>query len=249
LFEPRLYRRGMGNDRFAHFTVDYKETDMWIGIDRYSFKGEMANFALLNIMKMRDELESYGRSDTIFLKTLSPYKSTERAPQIVLKMCEYGKRAQVGPMASVAGVFSQMIGRLIEAKFHVREIIVENGGDIYLNVKKPVIISVYAGGSPLSKKIGIKIDPGYSPLGVCTSSGTVGHSFSHGKADAVVIICKDAGLADAYATAFGNKIHGAQDIGSVLEEIAEENAILGALIVVKDKLGIRGDFPLEILSS
>lgn len=232
--------------RFESFTLKFLETDLWIGVDKISFKKEMADFALVCIEDIRAEIEEYAKRDKIFLKTLFPYEENS-APKLVTKMFECGKRAGVGPMATVAGILAQEVGRLIETTFNVKEIVVENGGDIYLNVKEAVVISVFAGSSSLSEKVGLKIEPKYSPLGICTSSGIVGHSFSFGKTDAVVVVCKDAGLADAYATSFCNKINSEKDIEPVLDKIKKVNKILGAVVIVKEQVGIRGIFPLEIL--
>lgn len=249
MFEPRIYREHMGEQRFQSFTVEFKETDLWIGVDRNSFKHEMIDFTLAKIKNTRKQIEEYSRRDKNFLEALSPYSFQYFTPPIVRKMFNASKKAGVGPMAAVAGAFAQQIGKSIENKFGIDEIVVENGGDLYLNVKESVIISVFAGYSPLSEKIGLIINPEYSPLGICTSSGTVGHSSSFGEADAVVIICKDPVLADAYATSFCNRVRGEEDIEMVLKEIERVDEILGALIVLEERMGIRGVFPLEILSS
>jgi len=152
-------------------------------------------------------------------------------------------------MASVAGAFAYQVGKSIETEFKLNDIMVENGGDIYLNTRESVIISVFAGASPLSEKVGIRVDPEHSPIGICTSSGTVGHSLSFGKADAVVIICKDPALADAYATSFCNKVKREEDIESVLDEIGGVKEIMGALVIFRERVGIIGIFPLENLTS
>jgi len=247
LFEPRIYRKHMRRQRFKSFTVEFKETDLWIGIDKASFTHEMIDFAFEMVKKTRKQIEDYSAKDQLFLEALSPYSLQCSMPPIVEKMFRASKKAKVGPMAAVAGAFAQQVGKSIETKFNIDEIVVENGGDIYLNVKKSTVISVFAGNSPLSEKIGLKINPEYSPLGICTSSGSVGHSLSFGKADAVVIVCKDPALADAYATYFCNNVREEKDVETVLNEIGEIGEILEALIVFKERMGIRGIFPLEIL--
>ena len=70
------------------------------------------------------------------------------------------------------------------------EIIIENGGDIYLRSFKDKIIGIYAGSSPLTGRFGLEIAGADTPLGICTSSGTVGHSLSHGKVDAAIALSK-----------------------------------------------------------
>jgi ApbE superfamily uncharacterized protein (UPF0280 family) len=109
-------------------------------------------------------------------------------------------------------------------------------------------VSVFAGHSPLSEKIGLRIEAKKSPLGICTSSGTVGHSLSFGKADAVMIVCRNALLADGFATTFANQIQTADDINPVLEKIESDKDILSALLVKDDKMGIVGEFELRIFS-
>ncbi len=158
-----------------------------------------------------------------------------------------GNRAGIGPMSSVAGFFSEFIGKKIEQKFQPEEIIVENGGDIYLKIKKDIIISIHAGSSPISEKIGVKISASESPLGICTSSGKIGPSLSSGSADAVMIICKNTALADSFATAFGNRVKTPNDIESVLEETEKYSEILSAIIICDDKIGIHGNFEIESL--
>ncbi|GAI49814.1 unnamed protein product, partial [marine sediment metagenome] len=66
---------------------------------------------------------------------------------------------------------------------------------------------IFAGRSPLSQRIILKIEAKENYIGVCTSSGTVGPSLSFGKADAVTVISDSVLLADAAATAVGNIIN------------------------------------------
>ena len=115
------------------------------------------------------------------------------------QMIEAGQKAGVGPMAAVAGAIAECVGRELLA--FSPEIIIENGGDIYLKCLKKRVVGIFAGKSPLTGKIGLEIDAKDTPLGVCTSSGTVSHSLSFGKADAAVAIAPSATLADAAATA------------------------------------------------
>lgn len=249
MFESRLYRKNLESGKFKSFTAKFKETDLWIGVDKDAFKSEMMDFTVAQIKYLRKQLEDYSKKDNSFLESLAPYTIKEIKPQIVRKMFNAAKKVGVGPMASVAGAFAYQIGKLMGSEFKLKNIIVENGGDIYLNTTESVIVSVFAGSSPLSEKIGIRISPEYSPLGICTSSGTVGHSLSFGKADAVVIICKDPALADAYATLFCNMVSREEDIENVLNEIKGVKEIMGALIVFRERVGIIGSFPFEILNS
>jgi hypothetical protein len=125
------------------------------------------------------------------------------------------------------------------------EIIVENGGDIYLKSNKPRHVLIYAGRSKLSEKLAIKLPISNKPYGICTSSGTVGHSFSFGKADAVVIVSHSPTLSDAWATKVANKIINEAHIKDGINLILNQSDLLGGVIIIKDKLAIGGDLNLE----
>ena len=247
MFEPRTYRQKMETGRFKTFPVSYFETDLWIGVKSKSDHPKIKDFALKKVIELRSILENYISINPDFGKTLSPLSVDLKAPLFIQEMMVAAEKANVGPMAAVAGIFSEYIGKELELNFEIDEIIVENGGDIYLNIKEPITISIFAGKSVLSEKVGIKILPEFAPLGVCTSSGTIGHSFSFGKADAVMIVCKNTALADAYATSFCNLIKKEEDIESIINKISKSSDILSAAIILNDKLGITGKFKLEII--
>ena len=149
-------------------------------------------------------------------------------------------------MSAVAGAVAQYTGEFLKTKFGLKEILVENGGDIYADMDEDMDISVFAGSSPLSEKVGLHIEAACAPLGICTSSGTVGPSLSFGKADAVMIICKDVKLADTYATAFANLIQTPEDIPACIERIQSHKEILAAIAIKEDKMGICGQFELKL---
>jgi hypothetical protein len=141
-------------------------------------------------------------------------------------------------MASVAGAIAEFVGtELLDLS---PEIIVENGGDIYLKSSGKRLVGIYAGQSPLTGKIGLEINGTDTPLGICTSSGTVGHSLSYGKADAVIVLSKSATLADAAATAIGNLIKQPSDIPSGIELAKGIEGILGVIIIKGDNTGLWG---------
>ncbi len=245
MFEPRTYRALMESARFGSFTVVHRESDLWIGVDRPSFSREMPDVSLRKIRDLRETVDRYADEDSLFLGSLVPYESNVEKPPVVCKMFGFAHKADVGPMASVAGVFAQEIGESLMQAFDIQEIVVENGGDIFLFVRSEVHVAVFAGDSPFSQRVGLTIDPVCMPLGICTSSGTVGHSLSFGKADAVMIVSREAGLADAYATSFCNRIQNGDDLDPVLEAIGMKEDIEGAMIVINDRLGVRGRFPMR----
>jgi ApbE superfamily uncharacterized protein (UPF0280 family) len=161
------------------------------------------------------------------------------SPQIIKMMLEAAQKAGVGPMASVAGAIAECVGTELLA--FSPEVIVENGGDVYLKISKKRLIGVYAGNSPLSGKIGLEINGRDTPLGVCTSSGTVGHSLSYGKADAVIALSRSATLADAAATAIGNLIKEPADIPEGIEVAQNITGLKGVIIIIGSNMGLWGE--------
>jgi ApbE superfamily uncharacterized protein (UPF0280 family) len=141
-------------------------------------------------------------------------------------------------MAAVAGAIAERVGRRLLSVSP--EVIVENGGDIFLRTKNPLSVGLFAGVSPLSLKIGIRIEAIESGRGICTSSATVGHSLSFGKADAVCVLSPSCALADAVATAVGNRVNRPADIQPAIQWGKAIAGIEGLLIVIGEKLGAWG---------
>jgi hypothetical protein len=240
MYEKRTYRNLVKTDDLVKFEVMVKETDLLVRAER-----DLSKETRESVLKYRHQLETYIAMNPEFEKSLIPLKDDPHAPEIVQEMIQTSQWACVGPMAAVAGAIAESVSKdLLKLS---KELIVENGGDIYLATSKERTIGIYAGNSPLSLKIGIVIRPEETPLGICTSSGTVGHSFSFGKADAVCILSKSAALADAAATAVGNIIQEKKDIEWGLEKGKEIEGVSGALIIVGEKMGVWGNVRLTRL--
>jgi ApbE superfamily uncharacterized protein (UPF0280 family) len=240
MYEKRTYRNLVKTDDLVKFEVMVKETDLLVRAER-----DLSKETRESVLKYRHQLETYIAMNPEFEKSLIPLKDDPHAPEIVQEMIQTSQWACVGPMAAVAGAIAESVSKdLLKLS---KELIVENGGDIYLATSKERTIGIYAGNSPLSLKIGIVIRPEETPLGVCTSSGTVGHSFSFGKADTVCILSKSAALADAAATAVGNIIQEKKDIEWGLEKGKEIKGVSGALIIVGEKMGVWGNVRLTRL--
>jgi uncharacterized protein len=235
----------MVGDRFTSFTITYLETDLWIGISPSSFHSNIPDFALAKAKELRTILDQYIAVHPEFLTSLIPIVPNPSAHPVIQAMIQATIVSGTGPMSAVAGAFAQFVGETIVKEFNVQEILVENGGDIYLSIKNDLEVGVFAGHSPLSNKMAIIVPASYSPLGLCTSSGTVGHSLSFGKADAAMIACKDAALADAFATRFGNEVKTPTDITAAIKLSEEFPEILSILLIVSDQLGVRGKFQLR----
>ena len=245
--EPRFYRQTMDKGRLQSFVVGYKDSDLWIGIDQDSYNSSIPEFARAELVKLRIQLEDYILENPFFAESYTPVMLQPGAPDIVAQMCNAANKAGTGPMAAVAGVFSEHLGKKILEKFDIKELVVENGGDIFLKLQSNIMIAVYAGDSPLSGKIGIEIPAADTPLGICTSAGTVGPSVSFGKADAVMVACRNTALADALATAIGNKVSTAADIDKQLATIDVYPEIYSLLIICEGKVGIKGKYELKLV--
>ncbi|NIS60700.1 MAG: UPF0280 family protein, partial [Proteobacteria bacterium] len=205
MFEERTYRNLVKTEDLTPFRVTVRETDLFLLANR-----KLEKEVKEAVIRYRWQIEEYIRSHPEFQTSLRPVRSDPYAPKIVKEMLKASRLANVGPMASVAGAIAEFVGKdLIPLS---PEVICENGGDIFIATSKERVVGVFAGKSPLSLKVGLRIKPGDTPLGICSSSGTVGHSMSFGKADAVCVLSRSTSLADAAATSIGNLIEGKGDI-------------------------------------
>ena len=237
MYQPRTYRRWIKDDGLVAFGVTVRESDLYI---RASSNLEAE--ATSAIIKYRKPLEEYINSYPLFLHSLEPYAVENDAPDIVRDMARAAGIAGVGPMAAVAGAIAEAVGRDLLA--YSTEVIVENGGDIFMKLSQTRLVGVYAGESPFTGKIALEINPAETPLGVCTSSGTVGHSLSLGAADAVIVLSHSTALADAAATAIGNKVITAENIETAMEQAQVVVGLVGVVIIKGDRIGIWGNVKL-----
>jgi len=236
-YQERAYRNYVKAENLVKFEVIEKETDLLI-----QAKENLHDKALEAVLKYRTEIEKYIESDPQFGKTFSPYNPRYDAPVIAKEMAAAARKAKVGPMAAVAGALAEFVGKDLLSLSE--EVIVENGGDIFLKTSQPRKIGIFAGESIFSEKIALEIEPREKPFSVCCSSGTVGHSFSFGKADAVIIISKSALLADAAATSIGNVVKEISDIDHALKFAKKIRGLDGVLIIKEDQLGALGKIKL-----
>jgi ApbE superfamily uncharacterized protein (UPF0280 family) len=241
MYEQRFYRHWIKDDDLVSFEVVVKQTDLYIRSRR-----NLKDKAIDSVLKHRGPLESYIGRHPLFLTTLDPYEAEAEAPAIVKEMARVSQLTGVGPMAAVAGAIAEAVGRDLLA--FSPEVIVENGGDIFLKISKKRLVGVYAGQSSFTRKVALEVMPRETPLGVCTSSGTVGHSLSLGSADALVVLSPSTALADAAATALGNLVKAAGDIPQAIEKAQTIEGLRGVVVIVGDKMGVWGKVkivPLE----
>jgi uncharacterized protein len=236
-YQPKTYRHLIESKDLAAFTVKVKETDLYIRAE-----SNLQRKAERLVLKYRQQLENYIGQYPEFQTSLKPLTVTKSAPLIIKSMLEAGQKANVGPMAAVAGAVAEFVGKeLLEFS---PEVIIENGGDIFMKVNSRKVVGIYAGESPLTGKIGLEINPKETPLGICTSSGTVGHSLSFGAADAVVIVANSAVLADAAATAVCNMVKKSADINPAIEAGRNISGLKGIVIIMGGDIGVWGTIKL-----
>lgn len=234
MYQVRKYRSWIRDEGLLSFEVVERETGLYIRAE-----SDLIAQASQSILKHRRVLEDYIRENSHFLHSLKPLPVSEDAPPIVMEMAQAARRTGVGPMATVAGVIAELVGK--DLLRYSSEIIVENGGDIFLKTSRRRLIGIYAGSSPLTGKIALEIEPEDTPLGICCSSGRVGHSLSFGKADAVIALSGSTALADGAATAIGNVIKDGDDISRGLEMARGLDGLRGVAVIVGERMGAWGE--------
>ena len=247
MYVQRTYRGGANNADLHFFQVTLKETDLYIGVDKKSYRPELESQALNLVWEYRKQLELYIQEDPEFRTTLEPHFLRPDAPPLARVMNQAAWQAGVGPMAAVAGAMAEAVGRGLCPQ--VREILVENGGDIFLQIRRPRLVGIFAGLSPFSHRLAVEIDPQWGPVGVCTSSGTVGPSYSAGRADAALVLAPSAALADAAASAVGNVVQTLEDVERGVEVARSIKGVSGVVVIKEDRLAVWGKIKLVPLKS
>jgi len=235
--KEHAYRKRVHPRDLISFRVLIKETDLLVSSSK-----DLGKQTMEMVHHYRRQLEDYIESKPDFLSTLLPYPEDPFAPEIIKEMISATRMFEVGPMAAVAGVIAQLVGR--DLLKHTEEVIVENGGDIFLKTKRPATVSIFAGSSVLSDKVGVVIYPEQMPTGICTSSATVGHSLSLGAADAVCIMANKASIADAAATALGNRIRNRFKLKREIDSIKESKDIKGGVVIIGKTMASWGEIEL-----
>ncbi len=233
MYAERTYRRAVKTDDLINFEVKEKETDLLISADK-----DLSRIAQQAILEKRKILEDYIKHHPDFSIMLKPYQPEPKAPALIQEMAEAASLVGVGPMAAVAGLLAQKAGEALLS--FSSQVLVENGGDVFIATKKKRRIGIYTENSNFSDKLALEVSPEDFPLGICTSSGKLGHSLSFGKADAVVVLSHQAALADAAATAIGNRVKNIKDISLALAWGKTISGIMGILIMIDKKIAIWG---------
>ena len=233
------YRACMRAEGLVYFRVTEGETDLYIGAQK-----DLSREALEAVKDIRARVSGIIEKRPMFRRSLAPLDPFGDEDAWLMKMYRAGRTAGTGPMAAVAGMIAEYTGRALLPLSP--EIVVENGGDVFLAGMHRRTVAIAAGQSPLSGRLGLTVMPGPG-FSVCTSSGTYGHSLSFGKADAAVVAAGDAALADAVATMLGNKCKNEQCLAEAAQWAAALPGVSGAVAVMGDKLAAAGQIELTAL--
>lgn len=220
----------------------FKESNIFFKSD----SRKAIDVAISAIRLHRMELENYIALHPEFRYALDSISIEKEAPLIVQLMVRFTEIFDIGPMAAVAGVLADLAVQAILGE-GARKAIVENGGEISAFSDEPFNVSLYLGENVLSNRMGFQVSPSDCPIGIATSSATIGHAISFGEADAVTVFADNAGLADAAATAFCNSVIGDDEEGSInkgLQYADKFRTIIRGVFIVRGKyMGTMGKIP------
>ncbi len=237
-YTNRTYRDLVDQGHLVSTTIMVRETDLHILAET-----DVSKEGLNLIGTARNQLETYIEKHPEFLTSLAPLPQDTSAPPLIRDMLHAATIADIGPMAAVAGGVAEFVGRGLLKAGITTEVMVENGGDIFLQRNKDCTVGIYAGEtSPLSGTVGVQIKQETMPIGICSSSKTIGHSLSLGTSDAVTVLAKDTTLADTIATRLGNEMQ--DDMNHVLNVAKTFANIIGVVVVKGQQLGAWGDIEL-----
>ncbi|MFA7676653.1 MAG: UPF0280 family protein [Candidatus Omnitrophota bacterium] len=236
MYQERFYRDSIKAN--YKLEISFKESDLLI-----CSKEEIApGLAKKTLIDCYEAVENYAKLKPEFLTSLCPLKEDKKAPVVVQKMLAAASNANIGPFASVAGAIAEETG--LRLSLFSQEIIIENGGDIFLKINEDKTIGVYAGSDFEPEGIKLKIKSRNYPFGLASSSARIGHSLNFGRADLVTILSSQAAVADALATSLSNQIKQREDIEKIFSRITTNHFVEGLLIVFGGEIFLWGDLRL-----
>ncbi len=243
---PQTTVRGYRDQHVRHadevsFQVVVGETDLWVAARK-----DLSREVSLLAAKLRGEIQAYIALDPNFRTSFIPIEVSERAPEVVRRMAAGARLAGVGPFAAVAGTIAQMITEELGAVSP--EMLVENGGDIYIIGRRERIVGLLPD-LDNDALLGLRIPADALPIAVCSSSARIGHSLSFGRGDLATVLAPDGAFADAAATALCNMLHTAEDIPLVVEQAKAwaGHGLKGIFVQCAGQLGLWGKFELTAL--
>lgn len=263
----RAYRLDTAaRDNEQKIQIIIEETDLLITLTNEIHKEEVIDFCTKEIQEQRNILKFWINLHPEIKDSLDPIPAPQNAPLLISAMCKASSYAHVGPFAAVAGTIAQYIAtklhKYLLEKNYCSDVIVENGGDIYVYSFKERHIGIMANPNEPCM-VGIKLTKEQFPLAICSSSATIGHSLSFGQGELALILAKNGSLADALATRYGNLLRTKQDINHILTqakqdyhikmknnpftEQTEKSGLLGVFLQIDETIGAWGEIELIAL--
>ncbi|MGD9497567.1 MAG: UPF0280 family protein [Armatimonadota bacterium] len=234
--QPRRYRKLVASTDLVACEVAVGETDLQVLAER-----DLRAQARAVIYRARRAIEGHAALHPEFLEARVPLPTPPDARGIVAAMYGAAWVAGVGPMAAVAGAIAEVVARELAA--HSAEVIVENGGDLFLITLRERLVAIDAGASVWGRRVALALPPG--ERAVCTSSGTIGHSASGGRADAAVVVAPEGAVADALATALANRVAGPDDVESAVEWARGRDAVEHIVVICGTAMATWGRLELR----
>jgi len=231
----RHVARGNMSRKRTYRTFTYREAVFRICCEKF-------DAVTAEIVRQRRILEEYIGRHSDFRRFLEPLEMLAGAPDVAQGMARAAKLVGVGPMAAVAGAMAQCAG-MAALDAGAREVIVDNGGDIYIRAVEPVIIGLRTGTADLADRLAFSLKKEDTPISICSSSGQMGHSMSLGQCDLATVVAKDTALADAAATQAANLVRTVDDIDPALENISAIEGVDGVMIIKGGRVGLAGKLP------
>lgn len=227
----RFYRSWQAPEGMVTFQVRLEQSDLFI-----SAETDLRSQAIRALEEARAPLKKYIERDPDFASAMEPCEIQRGAPPLVRRMARAARTCGVGPMAAVAGAIAEDVGRNL--LYLSRQIVVENGGDVFALLERPLDLCLYAG--PDKPSVPLELPPSPEGAGIATSSAGIGPSISLGAADAAMVAADNAALADACATALANRIKSPRDLRPALEWAVSVKGVNAAAAVCENQTALLG---------
>ena len=228
-----IYRCCVKNKEKYAWLFSYYYTDILISSNK-NVKSRIEK----PLKKIYEILNVCIKNEPSFLKSLSPIRIKPSFPPVIKEMCAKSAEFNVGPMAAVAGTVNEYLASYLQKYCDI--LIIENGGDIYIKAERDINVGIYVKNPNFKNRIALRVNAKNMPCGLCSSSGTFGHSFSMGKCDLAIVLAKSAITADAAATALANSISCEDDIPGSIAYFKGFEEIKGLLAIKDKKIGAWG---------
>ena len=232
-----IYRDKISAAGRYSFRLDYKYSGLYIICDR-----DISSELEKPVLSFYRDIETVIAGETDFEKSLAPLKAGKDLPRTLKEMCGAGEVFEVGPMASVAGALCDYLAKNLAGICSF--LMIENGGDVYIKSSGQVEVGIFTKNVYFKDKLTLLIEAGQTPCGICSSSGSFGHSLSLGKSDLVTVMSGTATIADAAATSIANTINNEEDIDKAIARFSQYSEIDGLIIIKNKRIGLWGKLQL-----